>query len=222
MSSSPSSAAAPAAPAIDITAQRGDSVTSLSEDHGFFWETIWNHDKNASLKILRKDPNIIAPGDVVHFPDRILKWEDRATEAKHTFKKKGVPAMLKITLKRLGKPRADEPYVLEVDGQLISGTTSPQGVLETAIPPNARSALLKFKNGTERYTIEIGGLDPIETDAGVRQRLKNLGYELASIDAPLDEKDAKDAIKRFQFRAGLDVTGAADDATRSALKEAHS
>lgn len=211
----------PAAPAMDIIAQRGDSVTSLSEDHGFFWETIWNHDKNTSLKSLRKDPNIIAPGDKVHFPDRILKWEDRATEAKHTFKKKGVPAMLKLSLKRLGKPRADEPYVLEIDGQLISGTTSAQGLLETPIPPNARYATLKFNNGTERYSIQIGGLDPIETDAGVRQRLKNLGYTVANIDGPLTDPDAIDAIKRFQYRQNLPVDGVASEQTRSALKDAH-
>lgn len=214
-------ASAPAAPAIDIIAQRGDSVTSLSEDHGFFWETIWNHDKNANLKTLRKDPNIIAPGDKVHFPDRILKWESRATEATHTFKKKGVPAMLKIALRRLGKPRADERYVLEIDGELISGTTSAQGILETPIPPNARYATLKFNDGAERYSIQIGGLDPIETDAGVRQRLKNLGYTVASIDAPLSEPDAIDAIKRFQYRSNLPVDGVANEQTRSALKDAH-
>jgi len=212
----------PAAPSETIIAQRGDSVTSLSEDRGFFWETIWNHGDNAELKEKRKDPNIIAPSDSVYFPDRILKWESRATEAKHTFKKKGVPATLKIKVMRLGKPRESERYVLEVDGTLISGTTSSTGLVECDIPPNARCGTLKFNGGKERYAISIGGLDPIETNAGVRQRLKNLGYQILSIDSPLAENDAKDAIKRFQYRANLDVTGDADDATRSAIKDAHS
>lgn len=78
----------------------GDCFSSLSFEHGFFWETLWNHGKNAELKSRRKDPNILKEGDVVHIPDLTLKEEQGATEQRHKFKLKGVPAKLKVRVMR--------------------------------------------------------------------------------------------------------------------------
>ena len=58
----------------------GDCFNSISYDRGFFWETLWNHGKNAGLKSKRKDPNILKEGDIVHIPDLTVKEEQGATE----------------------------------------------------------------------------------------------------------------------------------------------
>lgn len=209
-------------PAQDITASTGDSVTSLAHNNGFFWETIWNHPNNSELKQKRGDPNIIAVGDVVHIPEKVQKWESRATEAKHTFRRKGVPASFKIRMMKLGKPRANEDYVIEVDGQLISGTTDSDGKIEFEISPGARSGTLKFAGGKEKYHLNLGGLDPHDTPRGVQQRLRNLGYRLVrDADGNLNKPEVVDAIKRFQNRFGLPVTGVADQALFDKLKEVH-
>ena len=89
----------------DYTVQVGDCISSIAFERGFFWETIWNHPKNAELKQKRQDPNILKEGDIVHIPDKELKEESCATDQKHKFKIKGVPAKLKL---RLMEPPRDE------------------------------------------------------------------------------------------------------------------
>lgn len=90
----------------DYTVQTGDCISSIAFERGFFWETIWNHPKNAELKQKRQDPNILKEGDLVHIPDKELKEESCATDQKHKFKMKGVPAKLK--LKVMEPPKADD------------------------------------------------------------------------------------------------------------------
>mgnify|MGYP000889333786 CR=1 FL=1 len=89
----------------DYTVQPGDCISSIAFERGFFWETIWNHPKNSDLKQKRQDPNILKEGDIVHIPDKEVKEESCATDQKHKFKVKGVPAKLKL---RLMEPPRDE------------------------------------------------------------------------------------------------------------------
>ncbi len=204
-----------------INASQGDSVTSIAHDRGFFWETLWNHSENSDLKNKRKDPNIISPGDAVFVPELQIKKESRPNEARHKFKRKGVPATLKLRLTRLDKPRANEPYTLVIDGQLFTGSTDADGKLEHPIPPNARSATLKLKQGKEEYPTQIGGLDPYDSPTGVQQRLNNLGFAPGDTGGDLEHPDTVEAIKDFQKKYDLDVTGLADDATKKKLDEVH-
>lgn len=80
--------------------EQGDCISSIADEHGFFWETLWNHPENSELKQQRKEPTILQEGDVVHVPDLTPKTEDCATEKSHKFKRKGVPAKLKLRMLR--------------------------------------------------------------------------------------------------------------------------
>jgi len=80
--------------------QKGVCISSIAFNHGFFWKTLWKDGSNSQLKSKRKDPNILHEGDTVHIPDLALKEESGATEQRHRFKLKGVPAKLKLKLMR--------------------------------------------------------------------------------------------------------------------------
>lgn len=203
-----------------IIARQGDSVPSIAADHGFFWETIWNHPENTNLRSLRSSPNQLVPDDEVFVPELREKTEDRGTDARHTFKRKGVPAKFRLQIKRLDKPRANLDYVLEIDGKQIKGKTDSQGILEQYIAPNARGGQVILEGGKEVIPIRLGHLNPVEDLAGVQQRLNNLGFKCGSEDGTLSEQ-TKAALLSFQKQYDLQLSGEADAATKSKLQELH-
>lgn len=255
------------------TVAPGECISSIAFQHGFFWETLWEHGDNAELKEKRKDPNVLHPGDVVMIPDLTLKEESCATEQVHEFRLKGVPARLNIQVRRPKAPKppeaaaggggaggtgmpsvpgmpgeggdgavsdladpdyeapeqedepvANKPFVFEVDGVVVEeGTSNADGEVKVAIVPNAREGRLIFNRGeTEEFsvTLDLGGMDPVSEVGGVRKRLANLGF-FCDPEGPEDGEDLRAALRRFQEVHSLEVTGKADDATRSKLEEVH-
>lgn len=95
---------------IDYEIAPGDCINSVALRHGFFPDTLWNHGSNAELKERRKDPNVLMTGDKLFIPDIKIKEVDKATEKRHRFRRKGVPAKLHLRfLKPKDKPPKDEP-----------------------------------------------------------------------------------------------------------------
>ncbi len=196
----------------------GESTSSLAKKNGFFWRTIWEHGENAELKAKRKDPNVLFAEDEIFIPELELKEVSKPTEQVHKFKRKGEPCKLKVQLMKAGKPRKNEKYILNLDGTPINGTTNGEGIFEHFIPGESRSALLMLRNGTEVIPLRLGDLDPCDKPTGVQQRLNNLGFECGSEDGEVGDV-TKEAIKKFQEAYQLNVTGEADEATKSKLKE---
>jgi hypothetical protein len=266
---------------IDYIVETGDCISSIAFDHGFFWETIWNHPKNAELKTKRKDPNILQEDDIVYTPDLTLKRVSRPTNQKHKFVRKGAPAKLRFRImeepkpeetqtaaggaspggggggggsfldkaadaaqKAIGlssgggatkefsepdpqprtvedKPRKNVPFVAIIDGKVITGNTDGDGRIELYIPPNASSGTLTLDPGTLKERViplNLGHLNPIKALSGVTQRLNNLGFPCGDGS---DEVALTSALKAFQEKNGLSVTGNVDDATRNKLRDLH-
>ncbi len=191
--------------------KQGDCISSIAYEYGFFWETLWKHANNADLKQRRKDPNVLLESDVVHIPDLTPKDEPGGTEQRHRFRLRGVPAKLKVQVLSDDKPRANEPYQLLVDGRWTRGPTDADGVVEQPLPPNARSGKLIVGEAEARqiYPLSFGAIDPLTEESGIRDRLINLGYDA--------ENDLPGAIRAFQKKEGLSVTGEVDEATRNKL-----
>ena len=55
------------------------------------------------MKAKRKTPNQLMPGDEVFIPELRIKRVSKGTDGKYKFKRKGVPAKLKIQFKLLGR-----------------------------------------------------------------------------------------------------------------------
>ena len=80
-----------------------------------------------------------------------------------------------------------------------------------------------MERGTNRETIiplTLGTLDPVDTIPGLKERLHNLGIGPGEIDER-ETPALGDAIRQFQERHGLDMTGTADQQTKDVLRDAY-
>ncbi|MHC4248400.1 MAG: LysM peptidoglycan-binding domain-containing protein [Planctomycetota bacterium] len=202
----------------------GDTVSSIADKYGLFPEDVWNDSKNGKLKDERKDPDVLMAGDVVYVREKEEKEESCASEERHRFRRKGVPAELQLKLEDWGEPRAGVEYTLDVDGQLFQGKTDKDGSLKHWIPTEATEATLTVHATEERpedeeYSLELGQLTPASDREGVASRLVNLAY-LNEDDA--DSEDAlTTAVKAFQEAHDLKATGQVDSGTEDEIRNAH-
>lgn len=207
------------------TIRAGDSLANIAWDNGLLVETIWDHPDNSPLKQRRKNPNILMPGDAVTIPDKRDKEAPATTEKRHRYRMKGIPHVFRIQLFDDEEPRADQPYKLTIRGKGYTketkGTTDADGVLEALLPPGAIEGRLEIEEdeetGMEALVLDIlfGSLDPVEELTGVQKRLHNLGYD-CPVDGEMSNR-MRDALRAFQIRFGLPVTGEPDDATKAKL-----
>ena len=198
----------------EYTVKQGDCTSSLANQHGLFWETIWNHPNNAQLKENRKDANILQRGDKIFIPEKEERQEEGATEMLHQFRRKGVPAKLKVRMLVDDEARAITSFSLYVDKVLIrEGKTTNDGFIEAGIPPNAtkgKIVLTDDQGNKEEYSFDFGTVDPLDSGEGIKGRLFNLGYAV---------EDLSGAIREFQQKEGLEATGSVDESTKDKLKE---
>lgn len=203
-----------------VTVNQGQDIASIAHESGHFPDKIWNHPQNAALKAKRKTPNQLMPGDEVFVPELELKYESKATDQVHKFKVKGTPHKFKLQLKRLGQPRKNERYVLDIDGKQKEGTTDGDGALEEWVPGNAKGGKLILQGGKEVIPIRLGDLNPVDEISGLQQRLNNLGFKCGSEDGELDDR-TRAAVRKFQEANQLPATGEPDGATRAKLQQLH-
>jgi hypothetical protein len=207
---------------ITYTVVQGDYVSRIAAQQGFAgYSKIWNHPNNAELKNLRKNPEVLYPGDVLFIPDRVDRIEDRPTDAKHTFVAKIAPLKLRVVIKDVNnKPVANKPCQVIVDGHVFDLTTDGTGKVETEIPRTARDGRLTLRDPSVPIEIDlpilIGHLDPVEEKSGQFARLHSLGYNPG--ETPDDANRFKRAIEEFQCENHLTVDGICGPATQSKLK----
>lgn len=202
----------------DYVVRQGDCMASIAIGTGHFWETIWNFPANADLQRVRVDPYILLPGDRVTIPELTRKEESIAAEQRHRFKRRGCPEKLIVTFREENEPRANQRYVLRIDGKEMEGTTDPSGRVEVLIPPNAKDGKVEFPDSGDVYDLDLGHLDPITELTGVQGRLRNLGFYEGEIDGRESEALTQ-AIRAFQVKHDVDPTGELNDETRDLLRD---
>ena len=211
----------------DYKVQPGDCMSSIAFANGFFWQTLWNLPENAALKTLRKNQNVLMPGDTVHIPDLTVKQESRPADAQHKFVLKGIPEVLNMRfLDSKQKPRANLDYVITLEGNARRGKLDGDGRLKEKIPPGTMQGKLVLMGKPDQYgqvktesmTLQLGGLNPVTEVSGIKARLANRGFYNGPCDENMDDA-TKQSLRAFQQKQGLPVTGEADDATQQALKQ---
>jgi hypothetical protein len=208
--------------------EQGECIASIAFANGLFPDTVWNHSDNKDLKSLRKSPYILMPGDVVVIPDKRKKEVEKPTGKKHVFKMKGVPEKLVLNFLLGDEPRKNAKYELEIDGNRSEGTTDGNGKVELFIPPNAERGTITFRMGKDEdgeeevdmFDLHLGHLDPVSEISGVQARLLNLGIYDGPVDGEMNPK-FEEAIRVFQERNGLQVTGKLDDQVKNWAERSH-
>ena len=202
----------------------GDYLAKLAFVVGFDADEVWNDPKNADLKALRPDPNILAPGDILYVPEK--KQEEGLPIQKGTDNDYSAPVpKVEVVLVFMSndQPLANEPCeVLGLDG--ADSSTDGNGKLTLTIPVTTRQVSVHFTGPDVTYDVLVGDMDPDTEDSGLKKRLANLGLFTRSAERNpnVGEDEGLGAIlAMFQAARGLESTGTIDDATRKALVEAH-
>ena len=204
-----------------VTVRPGDCTSSIAYEHGFFPQTLWDAAENAALKATHDFSTVLAWGETVYIPELKSKQVARKTDARHQFKRRGVPERIRLRfLDEQGKPRAGLAYRFESSAGVRTGATDNDGSLTESILPNEKNATLTLETGGEPeiYELSLGKLQPQSEDEGARARLDQLGC-FRDVDADwTDGQRMQDAILVFQALEDLELTGELDDATRGRLK----
>lgn len=187
----------------------GEDIASLAYENGLLADKIWNDPENNELNRARDSFYVLNPGDVVMIPEVEQKTGTGGTEERHRFRRKGVPETLVVRiLDDDREPLANEAYRLILDGHLIEGTTDQDGILRESIQPNAEEARLIINSTEEEYTLQLGGLDPIDTVKGMQERLNNLGFACGAED---DDRGEFTEASLSKFREVFEMPDDGDD-----------
>jgi hypothetical protein len=194
-------------------------MASIAKRHGWPWKQLWEHADNAKLRELRKDPNILLPGDRVAIPERQTKQHEAATAAKHSYRRTGTPNEFWVRLLLNGRPIAGRPYTLHAGSRTIDGVTDADGWVVQIVPPDlAQVVLLVDGQRKDPYVFELGALDPLGERVGVQERLFNLGLLAGTPSGKKDDGATRMALQAFQRKHGLPASGVPDAATLDQLK----
>jgi hypothetical protein len=208
---------------------QGEHISGIAKEYGFTdYLPVWVHPKNARLRNLRKDPNILLPGDMVFVPDLGKKTLPRPTEKRHKFLLRGTQLMLRIKLGHAyAQPMKNAPCDLLIDSEQKKLRTDGDGKLAEKISKSAKDALLMVKESVQikgkpaqlRFKIatRIGHLNPLDEPSGQIVRLANLGYYRLDGEV-VDNAEFLSAVEEFQCENGLTVDGVCGPVTQAKLK----
>lgn len=208
--------------------KQGETLASIGLKYQFAdWNEIYQHEANSRFREFRKDPNCIAPGDVLYIPEAEPIVYKFVTDQKHVIKVKVPKQKVKIRfLDVQNKAIQTVRYELHIKNGVIEGSTS-SGLIEEEIPVRDNQTVhLKIwpdeKNPdiSQEYQIMVGGLDPTEEISGIQGRLQNLGYYGVMVDNDYGEYTVE-AILEFQADYDLPLTGEMDAQTLAKLNEIH-
>ncbi|MFO0554266.1 MAG: type VI secretion system tip protein TssI/VgrG [Polyangiaceae bacterium] len=195
----------------------GEYLDKLAARVGLEPDTLWNHPKNAELAKKRANPSLLSSGDVIFIPaKKPHKPESIQPGTKNSISRRVPRVPVRVHLSKAdGTPLVNEDC--EVKSLGIKTKTDGDALLELEVPVYAREVQIWIPSLGLVQPLMVGDLDPVDTPAGLIQRLQNLGY--GNYHGFNEEPGT--AIRAFQRDHGLETTGVADASLRQALAAAH-
>jgi N-acetylmuramoyl-L-alanine amidase len=199
--------------------KQGDYLAALAHRFGFDADTVWNDDKNADLRKLRPDPNILWPTDVLYIPDQVdaePATHQLETGTTNTFLSDAPTVPIEIRVK--DPAFASQDYTVPELPQLAGLTTTADGTATFAVPVTLPACTMRFTASGKTFTFNVGHLDPINQLSGVFQRLQSLGHihPDAQLPDPPDMDMIRAALRALRAAQSSSSTGSgAPDASAS-------
>lgn len=204
--------------------RQGEYLASLAVRHGFDAERVWHDPANGALAQLRRNPQILQPGDVMHLPDgpdTAVAKQLRA-RSRNTYVARVPKVTLSLVFRDHGHAIANARYLVDVAGRSVAGSSDGDGKLELAVPVHVTEVRVDFPERHRAFVVCVGHMDPIEERSGLRARLEHLGYLQPVSSESSDPNDGiAAALTRFQRHHGLHPSGTFDDLTRDRLRDQH-
>lgn len=199
----------------------GECITSVAARYGVSPQALWQ--QNPELRAQRESPSVLNPGDRVNVPEPDERRNEAPFQTGGTvrYRVKVPTTSVRLTiLDDSGAPLKDADFELSAGALRRKGKTDGSGRLEVSVPVTVQRASLSVwftQGGAPRvFPLELGHLDPITEERGALQRLANLGLTFST-----DPGDLAPALRSYQGREGLPVTGELDAATRARLLAQH-
>lgn len=188
--------------------RQGDYLAKIAALFGVSPDAIWEMPQNKELKD-RRDPNILAPGDVVRIPERAEDVRRYGANRDNRFQVEVPTVPLKMVFSEYGKPLASEDYEVHGMGRVVRGKTDGEGRATLQVRADVDAVEVRFAARKLQYVLRVGYLDPVDTELGVAQRLARLRYLYIPEGATGPRLRARlaRAIALFQRDEGLEVTG---------------
>ena len=202
------------------TVAQGEWIAQIAASYGFADPApIVNHGDNADLMKQRPQQQILLPGDRLFIPDPTPKSVSCATNKSHRFRIKS-PQNAKLNVfvhDENGEAIKSKPFVITLDGKEYKGSSGGDGKITIDLPVSTvGEATLEIDGHT--LPLDVGHVDPIDEVSGVKGRLNNIRFDCGAANDQVDDAYTA-ALSAFQTKYQLPVSGTADAATKSKLKE---
>jgi hypothetical protein len=204
---------------VPYVIRTGDHLAKIAAKMRFDPDAVWASEENADLRARRPDPNMLCAGDILYVPKpETPVWQKVTLGSVNKFVVSVPTVKITLTLAQNGQPIANATCKVHGLPGDPERTTDGAGKLEFDAPASLEFVTLEFESLSLVRRMRIGHLDPVETDSGIAQRLRNLGFLGRTDGAP---GTLGRAITAFQRANGLPATGLIDAATRSKLSGQH-
>lgn len=162
---------------VPYVIRQGDYLAKLAFRFGFDADEVWDHPENAALKDLRRDPNILCPGDILRIPERARRGQPLQTGGTNRFEcdVPGVDVRLRLVGER-GAPHANKACTVRGLPEPLHKPTDGDGVLSFHLPVTVTSVRIDIDDLRVGFDAWVGALDPAAETSGRRMRLGNLGF----------------------------------------------
>jgi hypothetical protein len=202
--------------------RQGDYLTKLAHRFGFDEDEVWNDSRNADLRKIRQDPQVLCPCDILYIPEPAdPNWVDLKTGTTNSFTSSEPTVSVSLVMMGDSGPLANtDCIVLDLDEPMVT-TTKGDGSLVLELPVSTTKVTVVMPTLGVAREIWVGHLDPENEKSGMAGRLRNLGYMDASVEAADPDAALSAALRAFQADKGLNVTGEIDDSTIAKVSSAH-